>query len=97
MEKEIGTVVWKAYISYLLYGVVQEIKVENGWGMLLNDRYGHIKNKNNVNNGDIGFIIANEVKTEVNPLGTCIKVLFTDGSLIVAHRDNFELYKRCAT
>ena len=30
MEKEIGTVVWKAYISYLLYGVVQEVKVENG-------------------------------------------------------------------
>ena len=34
MEKEIGTVVWKAYISYLLYGVVQEVKVENGWRML---------------------------------------------------------------
>ena len=34
MEKEIGTVVWKAYISYLLYSVVQEIKVENGWRML---------------------------------------------------------------
>jgi hypothetical protein len=50
-----------------------------------------------VSNGDVGFIIANDVKTEVNPFGTCIKVLFTDGTLVVAHCDNFELYKRCAT
>jgi hypothetical protein len=63
----------------------------------LNDRFGHIKNKNNMKNGDIGFIIANNVKTEVNPFGTCIKVLFTDGTLVVAHCNNFELYRRCAT
>lgn len=63
----------------------------------LNDRFGHIKNKNKLNNGDVGFVIANEVKTEVNPFGSCIKVLFTNGTLITAHWDNFELYKRCAT
>jgi hypothetical protein len=72
-------------------------KMNVGDVVRLNDRFGHIKNKNNVNNGDVGFIIANDVKTEINPFGTCIKVLFTDGTLVVAHCDNFDLYKRCAT
>ena len=72
-------------------------KMNVGDVVRLNDKIGHIKNKNNLNNGDVGFIIANEVKTEVNPFGSCIKVLFTDGTLITAHWDNFELYKRCAT
>ncbi|MBT5637927.1 MAG: hypothetical protein HOJ16_05125 [Candidatus Peribacter sp.] len=72
-------------------------KMNVGDVVRLNDRFGHIKNKNNVSNGDVGFIIANDVKTEINPFGTCIKVLFTDGTLVVAHCDNFDLYRRYAT
>ncbi len=34
MKKEIGTVVWKSYISYLLFGTVREVKIEEGWRML---------------------------------------------------------------
>jgi len=34
VEKEIGTVVWKSYISYLLFGTVREVGIEDGWRML---------------------------------------------------------------
>lgn len=62
----------------------------------LNDKYGFIRNYNNVNNGDVGFIIAKDVRPK-SPYGVCIKVLFTNGALIIGHYNNFELYKRCVT
>ena len=34
MEKEIGTVVWKSYLTYLLFGTVREVEIEDGWRML---------------------------------------------------------------
>jgi len=34
VKKEVGTVVWKSYINYLLLGIVREVKTEEGWRML---------------------------------------------------------------
>ena len=33
-KSEIGTVVWKSYVNYLLLGTVRETKKKDGWRML---------------------------------------------------------------